>query len=43
MKKFTLFVLCNLLLLSIFAQDATLKGTVTEENGEPAIQANSYC
>ncbi len=41
MKKITLLVsFVSFAVLSLFAQNATLKGTVTESDGEPAIQAN---
>lgn len=40
MKKITLLIFINLIGLSLFAQNATLKGSVSEDNGEPAIQAN---
>lgn len=40
MKKTILLFALNLLIFSLFAQNATLKGNVKEENGEPAIQAN---
>ena len=40
MKKLTLLIFINLIGFSLFAQNATLKGIVTEDNGEPAIQAN---
>ncbi|MEZ4979524.1 MAG: TonB-dependent receptor [Chitinophagales bacterium] len=40
MKKSILLFVINLMIFSLFAQNATLKGNVKEENGEAVIQAN---
>jgi len=40
MKKITLLIFINLIGWNLLAQNATLTGTVSEDNGEPAIQAN---
>ena len=35
-RSFGLFVLCCLLPLTAMAQQVTVKGTVTDQNGEPS-------
>jgi iron complex outermembrane receptor protein len=40
MKKFTILLLFNLLTIFAIAQNSTLKGNVSDADGEPAIHAN---